>query len=59
MKLEEAIKHQKHALRTHPRRIFPDFYDATKLGIEALKQIKIDRRNRLPFRAVLLLGETE
>jgi len=33
--------------------------DALKLGIEALKLLKVDRRNRLPFRAVLLPGETE
>jgi hypothetical protein len=36
-----------------------EFLDAIKLGIEALKQVKLDRSNIFPFRSTLLPGETE
>lgn len=34
-------------------------YAVLKVAIEAMKAIKIDRFNRLPFRCTLLPGETE
>jgi len=57
--IEEAIKILN---TTDSRDITPasqGFRDAVKLGIEALKEIKLDRKNRLPFRHIPLSGETE
>lgn len=36
-----------------------EYGQARQLLIEAAKQTKVDRKGRLPFRAVLLPGETD
>ena len=59
MKIEKAIE----ILTTHTKEpctiSFDDLKEAEKLGIEALKRVKDNRENLLPFAFHALPGETE
>ena len=59
MKLEKAIEITTQHLYPGTHHPDPDLDDALKLLIEAGKQIKLDRQNRLPYPYALLPGETE
>ena len=59
MKLEEAIKELQEEVDSCIGSTMFNLCNAMMLGIEALKQLRLDRTNRLPFQAVLLPGETE
>lgn len=58
MKLEKAIENNEEHAKAHRYDTYPDYYNAIKLGIEALKLVEKRRRFAVPDRADLLPGET-
>jgi hypothetical protein len=59
MTIDEAIKSLENSQQVLFEAKKGHFHDAIQLGVEALKAIKVDRSNLLPFRSTLLPGETE
>ena len=59
MKLQKAIEILKDELPELPHFYGPDFIDAVKLGIEALKRVKRYERMWAAWHMDLLPGETE
>ena len=59
MKLEEAIEILKVELRSKVPGFTNDYWDALKLGIEALKYYQQERERRGATKTMWLSGETE
>ena len=59
MKLNKAIEIFTIELNAYPHKGADDWYNAVRLGIEALKEIHRERIGEIPFIGERLPGETE
>jgi len=59
MTIDEAIKNNEEHSKAHHNDAYPDYYDAIKLGIEALKWRQHDEKEVPNWAACPLPGETK